>query len=375
MSIENTFYHDVLRYISPAKVMLLARAYMMVELADRRLHQPLLSKERKEDEIINSDDLSLILAWRRLQFHVVLAVVFVSGAVFQLLYFFRILPKRLQSPIAEIEAGIQDAASAIKNPNSIFVQRTTDELEAQRVISENNELFITFLKKYHDQPAVKAYISHIRERSLDLGQRWAEVEDFYRRAKANEDRTESFLRAGFLVRAFGFGTVQLIRQLLVILIIGMSIPWIAAYFKSKELDYQTLPNIIWGIGWTFLFWAITLGITLFFNDKRMKDTWKRAYLASLRADNVREKELAKLFGDSSKLTYELMMILYPKQENNFESVFVYELIASIAQESRGHYERHLELEKTIEIHTKKLNIREKIARMFDTSAQGDAFDP
>jgi len=365
-------YRQVLTQLPPSTLRELARAYKICELGERKYEKNVLLQPTEGESNLG---IAYITAWKQLELRILIFAIGVLRLLATLLFWIRLLPEKLKEPIKDIEDGIIDASKIVHNPSTIFKNKTPDENAAEEVISNYQQIFNSLVVDFGQNREILSYVTRIRSSSLELGHRWAEVEDRYRRAKAAEDRTESFWRAGFMVRAFGFGTIKLIRGMLVVLAIGMAIPWLLDFFAQQEKTFETTHKILWGIGWTVFLWALTLILTVMLNHRRMTNIWERAHVASMRAELSRATEMSKFFNEHYMIMVGIVSILCPQDNDDPICCLIYDSLKGLKQTAEEHKNKANELEATIKEMTTKLTLRERITRFMDTSSQGDLLDP
>lgn len=368
----------VLTLVPPSAIWTYAQYFLILELADRKWEadkiyneQAITAKEseRKDDSL---DELNK--AWSRIMILVLGIITIVLKIVMLLFYFIGFVRKPIKNAIDSIEKAIQKKANNTINLNNCVRIKTMDELVAEKGVKRFECMIHDLHEQFKDNSEVLSYINLFHSSSMAIGQRWAIAELSCRATESSTDRAEALWRGSFMIRAFGFGTIKLIKQLLAILAIGMAVPFLINIFVRNTPNYSVMANLAQGIGWTAIFWAITLALTLYFNDRRMAKIWKRAKVASLMAQRTRSEELIHVFGEVktaikncivpflSSVSCPVMRLLI---EDNFK-----EIDAQIKREQKNIFD----FNSKIKILEQNLKLTERIKQILDTSSQGDAVE-
>ena len=365
---------SVLTAIPPSSIWTYAQYFLITELADRKWEAEEIYRKQKNESEQNLESLDdLTKTWAKIM--LLLSGLFIIILKIFMLAFFYIgfINKNCKEYITQIEKSLKEKADcACKSKKNLRV-KTVDEILAEKGIEYFRDMVDSLLKNSADNIYIKAYINNFLSSVMAIGQRWAVAELNCRATESSQDRAEALWRGGFMIRAFGFGTIKLIRQLLAILAIGMAVPFLINLF-AKTPNYSIITNLAQGIGWTAILWAITLALTLFLNDRRMAKIWKRAKLASLLAQKTRSEELIKVFDEVKNAIQNCLTPLINSIEDSILKLLILDNMRQIDELIKREESKLKNFDSEIAMIKQNLNLIEKIKQILDTSSQGDGIE-
>lgn len=365
---------SVLTAIPPSSIWTYAQYFLITELADRKWEAEEIYRKQKNESEQNLESLDdLTKTWAKIM--LLLSGLFIIILKIFMLAFFYIgfINKNCKEYITQIEKSLKEKADcACKSKKNLRV-KTVDEIGAEKGIEYFRDMVDSLLKNSADNIYIKAYINNFLSSVMAIGQRWAVAELNCRATESSQDRAEALWRGGFMIRAFGFGTIKLIRQLLAILAIGMAVPFLINLF-AKTPNYSIIANLAQGIGWTAILWAITLALTLFLNDRRMAKIWKRAKLASLLAQKTRSEELIQVFDEVKNAIQNCLTPLINSIEDSILKLLILDNMRQIDELIKREESKLKNFDSEIAMIKQNLKLIEKIKQILDTSSQGDAIE-
>lgn len=357
---------EVLLELAPSRLRRYARCYMMLELYDRR--RELRDEVNREDNA--QGEFLLALEREILRFELRGLIVLLAFLAFLNWLFYRLGLVRdiTRKKIIQIEQGLDEAAAS-RHASNRPKPKSQDEEHADQMLKRFQERIEYLRARHRDKRDILYYIEEIASGALDIGQSWAEGEVEYRRALGRLARAEAAYRSGFLIRAFGFGTVGLVRKLLAVLALGMAVPWLVELFREQQSDFSVLKNLIIGVGWVLLLWGITLTFTLVLNDRRMANIHTRAERGVHEAEKLKAQQLANTWTNVREQLIDNLRA-FQISEDDVLYPMIQDWLASIEDEVK-----HLSdvvSEKDNLLNGPPKTLKEKIASWFDLAFQGDA---
>lgn len=366
-------WKEVLKILPPSMIWVYSNYFLILELKDRKVEaEKYFSNEQKQSYVKGGLD-EFMQAWKKVEIFFLGFILIALKILFLLFFWLGFVRKSVKKAIFEIEGGISEYAQNFHQRDITNSDETRDETSAKKGVADFENIIKQLKEKFSCDINILSYISKFHSSSQAIGQRWAIAEISCRKAEASADRAEAFWRGGFMIRAFGFGTIKLLRQLLAVLAIGMALPFLLQFTKATP-DYSIIKNLAYGIGWTAMLWSITLAITLFLNDRRMSKIWERAKLASLEAKKVRAEELASVFETVKNAVSSCLVDISLPSDKELEKILIADGIQQIKQHilmqerDANRYKEEIERIKT------KPSLRSKIKNILDTGSQGDATD-
>ncbi|MCB0323050.1 MAG: hypothetical protein KDD69_05730 [Bdellovibrionales bacterium] len=276
----------ILRQISPADAMAIARLVMMLELRDRRGEAQFYIVQGSDEHASALKELSAMSIRAETRWLTLLVGLLRAAAL--LLASVKLLSKPLFKASVKLERRLIEASTADFQLTRAR-ELTQDEVVAQEQIEHYKQKVEALRQAHPEDQALRDYLDRVMLTAMEFGQEWAENEIEYRRAVAYMEREEASYRASFLVSSFGFGALSLIWQLFGILALSLALPFAAQLFIRQAPDYSVWRNIVIAFTATTGTWIVTVCIRLYFNDRRMAQSHKRAQVGLNRAKHVRAR--------------------------------------------------------------------------------------
>lgn len=261
-------FRDVIKLLPPSSIWNYAHYYYIIEFIKLR-RQPEKTNEGNLEYKQQLDALEeLVNTWAKIKKYFAIILLSLLKIILRFFCLFGLTSKSINKSIKDIENAFDRQATNLKNGASLNT-KTDDEISAEKAIARFEEKIEKLTKRYEKNDNISSYIDIFYSSVIKFGTQKAKTEIVYLKAKEEKQRSQALWRDSFIIRAFGFGTFKLAKRLLAILAVGMALPFLINLLVKPTPDYSSAESFVHGIGWTAIFWAITLAITLYFNNKRM----------------------------------------------------------------------------------------------------------